>query len=133
MTHDIPESRPKDTRKKPGSQKAAEEIARLMKLKAQWEKFETPGELHRRRLRQAEILGVAMWTSGARVPAEWHKTMEKVAAQHEASDGGESENPDGEEKTKDEPKGLTWLVSKEQLEADGWRFEGDRLHMPPKD
>ena len=126
-----PASQPKDTRKM--SQIARDESERIKKLADEWVKFESPEALRRRRLLQAQLFGEAIWTRGVHVPEKWHETVEVVAAQHEESDGEESKNPDGGEEKKAEPKNLTWLVRKEQLEADGWHFEGGWVYPPPKD
>ena len=91
------------------SERVAGEIARLETLKDAWEAFESAPEVRKRRRRQAEILGEALLDmGGVGVPEEAHVYMVRMA-----------------------PSDAQWLVSREQLEADGWRLEGGRLHLPP--
>ena len=129
---DKPASQTKDTRTQ--SQKAADEIERLTKLKVEWEKFESSEERKERRVRQAQILGEAMLRLGAVAPASWHATMLEVASQYPTP---ESEKSQDKETKDDQQTTEEWLVIREQLETDGWEFkknlEGeDRLYLPPK-
>ena len=120
-----------DDKDKPGgkktmSQVADDEIARLIEIREQWKKFESPEEVGKRNVHQAQTLGEAMLrVDNVYVPAEWHAQMLEVASQHKAPEDGESK--DGQ-----------WAVTREQLEADGWRFEKDAqgqewLYLPPND
>ena len=126
---DKPAPQAKDTRTQ--SQKAADAIARLEKLKTEWERFESPEEIRKRRVRQAQILGEAMLRIGQlNVPAKWQRVMLAVAQEYKASedDGSEGEQPENER----------WLATREQLEVDGWEFRmgaqgEERLHLPPND
>ena len=127
---DKPASQTKDTRRTQ-SQKAADEIARLTALKAEWEKFESPGEVKKRRVRQAHFLAEAMLrVDGAYVPQTWHLLMMEVASEYAT--------PQSEESQDEQPENERWLTTREQLEADGWRFEEEsqgvgRLYLPPND
>ena len=117
------------------SDEATAEIQRLEKLKAKWEKFESPEETKRRHMRQALILGEAMLrVRNTSVPAGWHDLMLEVASEHLPS---ESEQAQRKESADEQSKDEKWLVIRERLEADGWRFgkdsEGsDVLFLPPK-
>ena len=130
---DKPAPQPKDTRTQ--SQIAADNIERLGKLKDQWEQFESPEEIGKRNVLQAQVLGEAMLRLQAYVPAHWHPTMLEVASQYPTS---ESEKSEDKETKDDQPTPWKWLVTREQLEADGWTFKknsqgGESLHVPPKD
>ena len=130
---DNPASQTKDARTQ--SQKAADEIARLTALKAEWEKFESPEERKQRRVRQAHILGEALLRLKAHVPANWHATMLEVALEHTIA---ESEKSEDKEAKDDQQTTEEWLVIREQLKADGWEFKKnsqgeERLHLPSND